>query len=259
MPASTRSTPARRRIQQEVYEIGKRHGDATTCATGSRRSTRSCSARPRGRASAPSSRLRPADTAALIGQVLAGRGSTSRRPEPRGIRPRPARSAPAGSRSMCSISYWASSGRSTRCSPATRSDQLARAIAPRPPPDRDHAPPARPARRRARRLSARGAEVPCGCATSSGWAPSQLLFLGRPAARRRRRDVALATRRAAFARGLANAVLRRVAREGRLWLGSGRGPPQHPGLALADLVQGLWRGRARRIAGGPSASSRRSI
>ena len=43
------------KVQNEVYEIGKRTS-SSRCATGSRRSTKCCSARPRARASAPSRR-----------------------------------------------------------------------------------------------------------------------------------------------------------------------------------------------------------
>ena len=61
-------------LQTLVYEAGKANGFAKTrCATGSRRSTRCCSARPRARASASFIELYGvAETRALIAKALAG-------------------------------------------------------------------------------------------------------------------------------------------------------------------------------------------
>ncbi len=63
---------------------------------------------------------------------------------------------------------------------------------------------------------------------------AQLLFLHTPAHAAVAETVALASGREAFARGLANAVLRRVAQRGRgAGGGAGRSAPEHPRLALA--------------------------
>ena len=114
---------------------------------------------------------RPADRPA------GGLSAASRRMAPRAARPR---SAPAGWRSMCSIRCWASGGRSTTCSPATRSSGTwPRATArmpacwsrPRSAGSARSMPSSTPscARRRSR----------SGCATCSAWARSSSCFWAR--------------------------------------------------------------------------------
>ena len=89
---------------------------------------------------------------------------------------------------------------------------------------------------------------------------AQLLFLETPAHAAVAETVALATGAHGFARGLdqRRAAPGRARRQGAPGT-AGRRPPQHAGLAVAELDHGLRRGGSRARSPKPTWSSRRSI
>ena len=206
-------------IQQEVYEIGKRHGYANDLRAWFKALYEILLGQTEG---PPLRHLRrvlwPCRNR---GVDPAGPGRPADRPA-RGLKPSAwrSRAARAGSRSTCSTWCWASSARSTRCSPghpglgrlAARDRAYARLLV-------------ATTLRRLGQIDAvldrflRQAPKSIQVRNLLRLGAAQLLFLHTPAHAAVAETVALASGREGFARGLANAVLRRVAREGAALVG----------------------------------------
>ena len=245
-----RATTIAAAIQQEVYEIGKRHGFADDLRAWFRALYEILLGQSEGpRFGSFVAFYGPAETAALIRRVLRRpSGSISRRPEPATMA-RPVERAPRRA-GRARPGAGRRGGRSTTRSPAIR--RLAR-LEParsrvRPPAGHHHAAPARPDRRSARRASARAPEGDPRARNLLRLGAAQLLFLDTPAHAAVAETVALARGRASLARRASStpccAGSRAKAR--RRWHSQDAARLNTPDWLWQSWCDGLRRGGARR-------------
>ena len=251
-----RPTQIAEAIQQEVYEIGKRHGFADDLRAWFRALYEILLGQSEGpRFGSFVAYYGPAETAALIRQRP---GRPPARPAGRlSAAPwhRPQRAPGGAGRARPGAGRGAAVRRHVRRPSGARRPEPARSRL-RPPAAHHHAAPARPDRRAARRAScATAAEARSASAICCVWAPRSCCSWTRRRMRRSPRPWRSLRAPASLARRASPtpccAASRATAR--RLVAGQDAAAPQHAGLALGVLARGLRRGaHASAIADGAS-------